>query len=247
MTWISFAITVFASLVHGVIGIGFPMIATPLLAMTSDVRSAVLLLVLPTTLINLVNILKGGNWSESLAKYWPLAVYGMLGSIVGTRLLIFLPPEPFRLLLAGMLVVYLNVDRLGGGFAWVHRHHQLAFAVFGFAAGVLAGTVNVMLPALIILGLELRLAKNVMIQVFNLCFLVGKVTQGVVLAQAGLMTADVLKHSIPMALLALVVMLLGMRVREKIPSETYRRWLRLLLMLLAAMLVVQYVVSAVSG
>ena len=52
------AIIGFAAMVHGTIGIGFPMIATPLLAMTADVRTAILLLVLPTTLINLANILE---------------------------------------------------------------------------------------------------------------------------------------------------------------------------------------------
>ena len=36
----------FAALIHGTIGIGFPLIATPLLARVTDVRTAILLLVL---------------------------------------------------------------------------------------------------------------------------------------------------------------------------------------------------------
>lgn len=229
----------FAAAVHGTIGIGFPLIATPLLALLSDVRSAILMLVIPTLLINLGNIFKGGRWDRSIAVYWPLAVYGMIGSFIGTRMLIVVPPESFRPLLAAMLVLYLNAERIGVGFGWVQRHPRFAQAFFGLAGGILAGTVNVMLPALIIYALEVRMSKTVTIQVFNFCFLFGKLTQGAVLAQAGLMTTAVLNASAPLAGLALAVMLLGMRVREKIPAPTYRRWLRRLLAMLAAILVVQ--------
>jgi uncharacterized membrane protein YfcA len=91
----------------------------------------------------------------------------------------------------------------------------------------------------------MRMPKTVMIQVFNFCFLIGKLTQGVVLAQAGLMTAAVWQGSIPLALLALAVMLIGMRIRDRIPTDTYRRWLRGLLMILAVMLVVQYLAAVI--
>jgi len=230
----------FAAAVHGGIGIGFPMIATPLLALVTDVRTAILLLVLPTVVLNVANILKGGRWRHSIAVFWPLAVYGMIGSVIGTRLLIVFSPEPFLPLMATMLVVYLNADRIGAGFAWVHRHPRIAFAVFGLTAGILAGTVNVMLPVLIIFALEMNMSKTVMIQVFNFCFLFGKLTQGAVFAQAGLMTTDVLTASAPLAVLGLVVMVLGMRIRDRIPTEVYRRGLRWLLAVLAVMLMVQF-------
>ena len=229
----------FAALVHGTIGIGFPLVATPLLALVADVRTAILLLVIPTLILNIVNILKGGRWGHSIAVYWPLAVYGAIGSFFGTRMLIAVSPEVFRPLLAAMLVLYLNAERIGVGFGWVQRHPRFAHAFFGLAGGILAGTVNVMLPALIIYALEVRMSKTVMIQVFNFCFLLGKLIQGAVFIQAGLMTTAVLGASVPLAGLALAVMAMGMRIREKIPAPTYRRWLRRLLALLAVILVVQ--------
>ena len=239
-------IVAFAALVHGTIGIGFPMVATPLLALISDVRTAILLLVLPTVVINVANIFKGGRWGRSIAIYWPLAVYGMVGSFIGTRLLLAVPAESFRPVLAAMLVLYLNAERIGVGFAWVNRFPRVAFAVFGLAAGILAGTVNVMLPALIVYALEVRMPKTVMIQVFNFCFLFGKLTQGAVLAQAGLISADLLTASVLLAGLGLMALLLGMRVRERIPTGTYRRWLRRLLVVLAVLLTVQFVYDALK-
>ena len=79
-----------------------------------------------------------------------------------------------------------------------------------------------MLPALIVYALEVKIPKDVMIQVFNFCFLFGKLTQGAVFIHSGLITMEILKVSIPLALLALAVMVAGMQLRDKIQSPTYR-------------------------
>lgn len=233
-------ITILAALVHGALGIGFPLIATPLMAMLTDVRTAILLLVIPTATLNIVNILKGGRWHSSIAIYWPLALYGILGSFIGSLLLIAISAELFRPLLAGMLILYLNTERIGVGFGWIRQRPRLAMAVFGLAGGLLGGTVNVMLPALIIYALEMRLPKTVTIQVFNFCFLFGKLTQGAVFVQNDLMTGDVLGLSMPLALLAIMVLFLGLYLRDKIQTATYRLWLRRLLVVLAVILIIQF-------
>ncbi|MEZ4692943.1 MAG: hypothetical protein R2837_02810 [Aliarcobacter sp.] len=40
-----------SSLVHGSIGFGFPMLATPLLAMVTDMKTAILYIAIPTLLL----------------------------------------------------------------------------------------------------------------------------------------------------------------------------------------------------
>ena len=236
-----------AALMHGSLGVGFPMLATPLLAMVTDVRCAMLIILLPTLVINLANIAHGGRWRESIGRYWPLAVYGAVGSAAGTRLLIVVDPAPFKLVLAGALLLYLNIHRFGVRLGWVPTHPRAAMALFGTAAGILGGTVNVMLPALVIFALELRLATTASVQVFNLCFFVGKSTQAVVFAQAGLLTAPLLGATLPLALFALVALWVGMRLRDRIAADTYRAWLRRVLGAIALLLIVQYVLQATGA
>lgn len=235
-------IIAFSSFVHGAIGLGFPLIATPLLAMMTDVKTAVLILVIPTVLNNVVNVLKGGKWNQSISVYWPLAVYGVIGSFIGSRILIIVPSEFFRPVMAGMLIFYLNSEKFGFNYSWIKTYPRLSVAIFGLLAGLLGGTVNVMLPPLIIYALEVKMPKTVMIQVFNLCFLTGKLTQGIVFVHTGLVTVDILKLSIPLAVLGLIVLMAGIRVRDRINTQTYRRWLRRLLAVMAAILVIQSIV-----
>ena len=230
----------FAATIHGAIGIGYPMIATPLLAMVTDVRTAILILVIPTIALNIINIVQGGGWRKSIGLYWPLAVYGAAGSFIGTRLLVVISPETFRPLLAAAILLYLNADRLGIGFPWVKRYPKGATAIFGLSAGFLGGTVNVMLPALVIFALEMKMEKNTMIQVFNFCFLFGKLIQGVVFAQAGFFTVEILHIALPLTLVSVVVLLSAISLRDKLNEQLYKKWLRRLLYCMSLVLVIQF-------
>jgi len=236
----TYLIVAFSALVHGLLGLGFPMLATPLLALISDVRSAIVLLLIPTMAINLVNVIRGGHWRESIGRFWPLALFGAIGSLLGTQLLVLTDPAPYKLLLAAMIVVYLNIHRLGIHLNWVRRHPVYASAVFGLMGGLLAGTVNVMVPALIIFVLEMNLTPLITVQVFNFCFFFGKLSQAAVLASHGYVDAAHVVTIIPIVCVALLALGAGMRFRDRINMDLYRRWLRRVLAAITCLLILQY-------
>lgn len=238
------AIVLLAGLVHGTLGLGFPMLATPLLALFTDVRSAILITLLPTMAVNIISILRGGSWRMSIGRYWPLAVYVPFASVLGTWLLIITDPTPFKLLLAAVILLYLNLNRVRGlSLGWVREKPFLAYAVFGLIGGFLAGTVNVMVPVLIVLALELGLAPTVMVQVFNLCFLAGKLSQAAAFAYAGILDGPMLLATAPLALLAVAALLVGMEIRKRVDAATYRGWLRKVLFIIALVLILQVILS----
>jgi len=239
-TLITPAIMLLAGFVHGALGLGFPLVATPLLALLMDVRSAILVTLIPTVSVNVASILRGGNWGESLGRYWYLAVFVALGSILGSLLLISVDPAPFKLVLALMIVLYLTQQRVAAALnRWVTTRPRLAAGLLGLAAGLMAGTVNVMVPVLIILFMGLTLSKTAMVQIFNWCFLSGKSLQIVVFAAAGLLNMAVLRDSLPNALLALVGLVLGMRLGRALNAAHYRYVLRWVLAVLAGLLLMQ--------
>lgn len=244
-TWIAAGIIVLlAGLGHGVLGLGFPLLATPLLAIFLDIRSAVLITLLPTVTVNLLSIARGGRWSESIGRYWPLALMIPFGSFFGTQVLIAVDPSPLRLLLAALILLHLVKDRLRGTqLRWVHDHPRTAYLAFGFAAGFLAGTVNVMVPLLIIYALGIGMSPLVTVQVFNLCFLTGKLAQIGTFGLAGMLSAELVAATLPLAALAAAALLLGMRVRDRVDGATYRGWLRKALAVMALILVAQYLAS----
>ncbi len=231
----------FGGLVHGTLGLGFPVVTTPLLSLFMDVRSAILITLLPTVCVNLVSIARGGRWGDSIGRHWPLAAYALVGSVIGAHVLVVSDPHPFKLLLAIIVLLYLFVSGTGVmRMPWPRTHFQLSMLVFGLLAGLSAGTTNVMVPILIIYVLELELGRRATVQVFNLCFLAGKVAQIAVFAVAGLVGSRLLLATTPLALVAVAALFAGMAVRDYIPTETYRRIIRYLLAVFAILLIVQY-------
>jgi uncharacterized protein len=234
------AIAVIGGLAHGTIGFGFPLIATPLVALLVDVKTAVLVTVVPNIAVNLLSILRGGSWGKSVGRHWPVAACVACGAVLGSRLLISAPAAPLQLLLAAMLVVYLEQHRLRLlDWSFIARSPRASGIGFGLVGGVLSGAVNVSAPPLIIYFMTLGLEPVAMTQVLNLCFVAGKATQAASLAASQAGAARLLVVSLPLTAIAAAAVLAGTRIQSRMLPETYRKILRATLWAMAFLLTAQ--------
>ncbi len=235
------SIMLFSGLVHGTLGLGFPMVATPMLAVFFDVRTAILITLLPTIAVNVVSIWNSRGSLESLKRFSPMVGFVLPGSLLGAYILATSDPSPFRLALAGLILLYLWTN-LSGRLPrqWLANNLIIAMILFGFVAGLSGGTTNVMVAILIIFFLSLEVPRESTVPALNACFLVGKVSQFAVLSLAGLATATLIYETVPLALAAIFALLFGQRIREKIAVDVYRRILHVLLVVLAGVLIVQF-------
>jgi len=237
-----------AGFVHGALGLGFPLVATPLLALFIDVKTAVVFALLPALTATGISVVKGGRPMEVIRKFWMLPVYMIAGSYLGARLFIAANPAPFLLLLALLILTYLNLQRLQGLTAhWIGIHPHMARAVFGLVAGGFESTANVSGPVLLIYFLSTSLPPLALVQALNLCFLAGKTTQGLALASAGAIPAAVWLSTLPFAAVGAGSVLLGIGVRSRIDAPTYRAWLRRALWVIVVLLVGQFARRVAGG
>lgn len=231
----------FAGLVHGTLGLGFPMVATPILAISFDVRTAILITLLPTVAVNLVSIWNSRESLQQAQPFLPLTGFTLLGSIAGAWILASVDPDPFRLVLAGLILLYLWTNLVSGlSLRCISSHLFPAMLVFGLIAGLSGGTTNVMVAILIIFFLSLQTPREIMVPALNSCFLVGKLSQIAVLSLAGLAGMNLMIETLPLAIAAVTALLFGQTLRNKIALDVYRRILQLLLAIMASVLIVQF-------
>lgn len=241
LAWIA-AVMLLSGFIHGAIGFGLPIIATPLLALMLDLKTAVLVVVLPNIAMNVISVVSGGRLRESLGRFWYLPVFLVAGSYVGTRILIAVDAAPFILVLAGMLLVYLNLERLGKtNVPVVKRHPLVAGLGFGFLAGIFESTVNVSGPVLLMYFMLLGISPTVLVQTLNFCFLGGKLMQVLTWTTSGGVGLVHWLSTVPWALIAATTFFAGQRLRGRVSPETYLGWLRKFLWAMAALLVYQYI------
>ncbi|MES9990841.1 MAG: sulfite exporter TauE/SafE family protein [Candidatus Thiodiazotropha sp.] len=246
LIWLAAPTIFLAGLVHGTFGIGFPMVATPLIALFTDVFTAVLTCLIPTMSVNLTTIWHGGREELiNVRRYLLIIPFAVLGTIIGTYLLLWLDPRPFLLLLAAAVLLYLNQDRLlKVDFSWVRVHTLPAYALFGTTAGLMAGMVNVMLPVLIIMFMELRIATATMVVLFNLNFFTGKLTQSLIFLQQEVPgIGSFLLSTLILAPFALLGLFIGMQLRKRFTAERYLSVLRGVLWLMAGILIARFILA----
>jgi uncharacterized protein len=226
---------------HGALGFGFPIVATPLVALAIDIRSAIALLAPITLVLTVISALRGVALSSIVREFWFLPLATALGAWLGTRILLAMPPEPFLLILAGVILLYLNLDRVGRGRSALVQRLRVPFgAAFGFVAGVCEAVANVAGPILLIYFMLLGLAPAQVVQTLNLCFSLGKGAQTATWAMSGEISVGGWLLIGALTVPSVAALFAGMRVRSRIDAPTYRRWLRGALWIMAVLLLVQF-------
>ena len=229
---------------HGAIGFGFPMVATPLVALVIDIKLAIGLLAPVTLVLVLITAFSGGALGGVTRRFWFLPLSVGIGSWLGTRLLLAAPPEPFLLVLALVMILYLNLDRLGRGSSPAVQGNPAAFgALFGLVAGLFEALANVAGPVLLVYFMLLGLAPGMLVQALNLCFSVGKSTQVATWALSGAFAPSDWLTAAALSVPSVAALFAGMRLRQRIDGETYRRWLRKALGVMALLLIGQFALS----
>ena len=238
--WIALAVLL-AGYLQGALGFGFPFVATPMVAMVIDMRTAVITILLPTLATTVVTLVTSGPLGPVLKRFWMMPVYSILGALIGTWLFVAVPAAPYQLLLALIIIAYLNLDRIARGNWPLIRRHERAFGpLAGAAAGVFEGTANVAAPPLIIYYLALGLAPAMLVQALQICFMVGKATQFTVLTMYGGVTAAQWLATLPLIAIAVAAGFAGSRIRNRIDAQAFRVWVKRALLVIALALLAQY-------
>ena len=244
------AIAIAAGFIHGFIGVGFPLLATPLFGLLFGWKAAVALLVLPTWLVTLATIVAYRGQADlrgALRVYWPLLAAMPFGMAAGVHALHAVRPDVLMLAMAALLVGYLLLDRLGHtDQPWARAHPSLLAAPFGLLAGLTEGALNVAGPVLLMFFLLVELPVATTIVVLGWLFIAGKTLQAAMMAPRGAFDATVLAAVLPLAAAGTGGLLLGLRLRARFDPSRYRGWLKATLAAMAAWLVLRVAIGGAS-
>ncbi len=242
--WLTLAV-VFSGFIQGALGFGFPFIATPMVAMVVDMRTAIITVLLPTLATIVITLVTSGPLGPVMKRFWMMPVYATLGALAGTWLFVAAPEAPYQLLLALIIIVYLNLDRIARGDWPLIKRHERAFGpLAGAAAGLFEGTANVAAPPLIIYYLALGLSPAMMVEAMQMCFMVGKTTQFTVLTLHGGVSSAQWLATLPLCVIAVAAGFGGARMRGRIDAAMFRKWVKRALAIIALALLAQYAYNA---
>jgi len=228
-----------AGLVKGVVGLGLPTVAVGLLGLYMPPLQAAALLIMPSLVTNLWQLLAGGRFVWLLRRLWLMLAGIVVGTLMGAQ---FVPvfhdgwaTPILGLALAGYAVLGLSAVK----FVVLPERERRWSLLIGVVTGVItAATAVFVIPAVPFLQ-ALRLDKEELIQALGLSFTVSTLAMAAALARGGaLQSADAMLSILALAP-ALAGMLLGQCLRARISASVFRRCFFLGLLLLGTHLFIQ--------
>ena len=230
ITWVAVAgAFLLASFVKGTTGMGFPLIATPMVALLVDIKTTYALLVLPNILMDTLQVCRGQlPWPLWRRLSWLLATT-VVGVFLGTRILFSVSERFIYLALAVMILLFLASVYLQVRFSVPPRWEGRLGPAVGLTGGILAGVTNVVGPLTALYLLALGFEKREFVKAVASVFFMTKVSQLVAISRWGLYTAEILWWSLGLTAVALLAFWVGLRVQDRVPQGTFRRILHVLL------------------
>jgi uncharacterized membrane protein YfcA len=233
-----------AAFVKGATGLGFPLIATPTLALLLDIRIAVTVLILPNLFMDSAQVLRDGVPYEVLRRFKNLILPTIIGVFLGTLVMVKTPLWILNLCLGVMVLIFVFSSLLKFDFTVSPRREKFLSPLFGFVSGFLNGVTNAAGPTLAIYLYNLKLEKRAFVKTIGTTFVITKLTQLVAISTWNFFNWYTIRLSILVLLFTLAGFYAGIKAQDRVNQKTFNRGLMVLLSLIGVILILRAVTQA---
>jgi hypothetical protein len=224
MTLVAGALAVLvAAFVKGAVAFGFPLVATPLLALVFDVKTAVAVSILPNIVMDGVQLVRRGDPRPVLRRFGLLVVASIVGMWLGTHLLAVLPARLATLVLGAFVLAFAAVGASGVALRVPAGWEPWLSPPVGLVAGVLGGITNVPGTPIVLYFVALGLDKHDFVRGIALTFIVAKLVQLAAVAWYGFLDLGLLGVSMAFTAVALAGFAGGLRLQDRLPARAFNR------------------------
>lgn len=211
-----------AGAAKGLIGVGMPIVAMPLVSHIIDLPAAVALLSVPLVISNLRQAVEGGGTMLALRQLAPLLLGFCVGVVVGVKVLMSLddawlkPLVGGALLLAGLMVVAkpdLTLSNTG---------QRVVAPIAGILGGVFGGFAALSGPIVFVYLLATSSDKNLFVKHASLYLVFASAVLLLVMSSYAQLTIADAGISLLSVLPVMVGMALGAKIRPHVPIKLFR-------------------------
>jgi uncharacterized membrane protein YfcA len=233
-----FVASFLGAFIKGVTGMGYPVVAVPLISLVLGVEDAVVIVALPNFAANSFLCWEARDARGESRDLGLFVGLGVLGAVLGTLVLVDAPEEPLQIALALTVAAFVVL-------AVRHAELRLAPATtrrwaapVGFLAGLFQGAIGASGPVVGTWFHGYRLTPRGYVFTVTVVFGITGLAQIFVLGGQGAFTAELLGAAALAGLAVLCATPLGLRLRRRLEHTGFERAVLVALLISAAALVV---------
>ena len=195
--------------------------------------------IVPNIVMDGIQVVRRGGALATARRLAVLLGFTVVGTVLGTRLLVILPERVALSVLGAFLLVFVGLSLVGTVPRMPARWEVPLAPVAGLAAGVLTGLTNAASTPLIVYFQALGMDKHEFVRSIALVFITVKVAQLAATGWYGLLTPHLLLASAGLTAVALLAFGAGLRFQDWLPEAWFRRVVLGFLAVIGAWLVVR--------
>lgn len=212
----------FAAFAKGITGMGFATTCLPILALTMGLEVALPLVLVSSVASNIIVQVEVGHFRESLHRFWPLIVAGMIGVVIGLMLLTWLETRMAAAVLGIVLIVYGIFALKTPNLTMAPRLEKPLAPVTGLATGIINGLTGSQLMPVLPYLMALRLDREHFVQAINCSFTSSSIVMAIGLSKIGLMNFETSLVSTIGVVPVWLGLKLGSKMRRRLAPKIFR-------------------------
>lgn len=218
-----------AGLLKGTTGLGYSSCALPFLVAAIDLKTAVVLVLVPAMASNLALMWKVGHFRETVRRFRLLYVALIPGIASGITMLLWIDQGLATRILGLLTMLYALFAIAQPQLSLTPRLELPLQLPVGLLNGVLTGLTGSQIMPLLPYMLSLRLDADRLVQAVNISVALASLVMGLGLAVAGLMSWMLAGLSVIGVVPAVLGVSLGNALRRHLPAATFRTFVLLVL------------------
>ncbi len=237
---------VLAGMTKGLIGVGMPIVAVPLLNLIVDLPVTVAILSVPLIISNIPQALDGDRIGDVLRRLAPVLLGLVLGVFLGVYLLATIRVELLKPLVGALLIVIVLLMLFSPHVVVAPKYEYYLGPVVGVIGGILGGLAALPGPFVFIYILALGLSKERFVQYSSMFLVIAAALMTLTLGGFGALGWRDALVSTCAVIPVLVGMRLGTQLRALVSPPLFRR-LILLVVMVSGVHLVSGPISAIAS
>jgi len=232
-------ILLLAGLLKGVLGVGLPLVAVPLLSFLVPVPTAIMILAVSTLLSNGFQALQGGRIFAVTRRYWGLIVPFIIAIFLATRFLLLLHNDWLGLTIGTVLVVFALLHQFRRPFSVGEKYEKVFNPIVGIIAGIIGGISSFYGPVLMMYMIALNVQKALFVSTMSTLLFAGAFPLILSLMMYGLMGQNEFIMSALGLIPVFAGLLIGQSIRVHVSEQPFQKALAVFLFLTGAALILR--------
>jgi uncharacterized membrane protein YfcA len=218
--------------IKGMLGVGLPMVAIPLMAAFIPLRDAIAIMYVPVLITNLYQAVQGGYFLTALKRFWPMMLLIVAGTWFGSKTLMVIDAKWLEGVVGAMVAGFSLINLVNPTFRIAARHELWLSLVIGIVGGFFGGLTLFVGPALIMFLVSLHVQKEEFIGTVGLVYLLALIPTGIFYVIEGTIRQEHLMPTLAAIVPVIVGMVVGTLIRGHINEVLFRKILLITLVII---------------